>query len=69
MKIRIVAVGGKMPDWVQTGFQEYARRIPQEFGLQLIEVPLGQRSKSQPAERAVAAEGEAMLRAIPDGDR
>ncbi|HGV2555941.1 23S rRNA (pseudouridine(1915)-N(3))-methyltransferase RlmH, partial [Salmonella enterica subsp. enterica serovar Anatum] len=26
MKLQLVAVGTKMPDWVQTGFTEYLRR-------------------------------------------
>ncbi len=28
MKLQLVAVGTKMPDWVQTGFSEYLRRFP-----------------------------------------
>ncbi len=47
---------------------EYHKRLPREFKLELVELPLGQRSKSASVEKAMAAEGERMLAAIPDGD-
>jgi 23S rRNA pseudoU1915 N3-methylase RlmH len=28
MKLHILAVGHKMPDWIATGFDEYAKRMP-----------------------------------------
>ena len=38
MKFTIVALGHKMPAWVQTGFEEYARRMPPEARIDLIEL-------------------------------
>ncbi|STJ81838.1 putative cytoplasmic protein YbeA [Escherichia coli] len=37
MKLQLVAVGTKMPDWVQTGFTEYLRRFPKDMPFELIE--------------------------------
>ncbi len=68
MKLRILAVGTRMPAWVSDGFAEYAKRLPPEIRVELVELPLGPRGKSRPVERAVAREGEAMLRAVGDGD-
>lgn len=69
MKIRLLAVGQKMPAWVEAGFREYAERMPPECRLDLLELPLAQRSKSQPVERAIKKEGERILEAIAANDR
>lgn len=61
MKIRLLAVGQKMPAWVTAGYSEYATRMPPECRLELIELPLAQRAKSAPLERAIQQEGERML--------
>lgn len=63
MKLRLLAVGQKMPGWVDAGYAEYAQRMPPEARLELVELPLAQRSKSRPVERAVREEGERMLAA------
>ncbi|MBY6190591.1 23S rRNA (pseudouridine(1915)-N(3))-methyltransferase RlmH [Microbulbifer agarilyticus] len=67
MKIKIIAAGGKMPGWVQEGYNEYAKRLPRELTLEMVEIPLGNRGqKNSPAlvEKARQKEGEAMLAAI-----
>ncbi|MFA5631642.1 MAG: 23S rRNA (pseudouridine(1915)-N(3))-methyltransferase RlmH [Porticoccaceae bacterium] len=64
MRLRILAVGTRMPSWVTEGFTEYARRMPPEMRIELVELPLGPRAKNQPMDRAIAREGEAMLKAI-----
>jgi len=53
-----------MPSWVTEGFNEYAKRMPSEMRIELVELPLGPRGKNQPVEKAIAREGEAMLKAI-----
>ncbi|NYY80752.1 23S rRNA (pseudouridine(1915)-N(3))-methyltransferase RlmH [Raoultella planticola] len=45
MKLQLVAVGTKMPDWVQTGFSEYLRRFPKDMPFELLEIPAGKRGK------------------------
>lgn len=65
MKLTLVAAGTRLPDWVNAGYAEYARRLPRECRLELIEIPLGRRGKGAPATRAVSEEGERMLAALP----
>ncbi|MDH5514975.1 MAG: 23S rRNA (pseudouridine(1915)-N(3))-methyltransferase RlmH, partial [Gammaproteobacteria bacterium] len=65
MHIHLVAVGTRMPAWVSTGYGEYARRMPRECTLELVEISPGNRSKSRTTEQARAEEGQQMLAAIP----
>jgi 23S rRNA (pseudouridine1915-N3)-methyltransferase len=69
MKLTIVAVGTRMPDWVEAGYNEYARRMPRECALELREIPLAQRGKNADIARAIARESEAMLASIPAQER
>ncbi len=68
MRFRLIAVGARQPGWVRDGFEEYARRLPPPFALELVEIPLVSRAGSSP-ERAVEREGERVLAAIPRGAR
>lgn len=61
MKLQLVAVGTKMPDWVQTGFTEYLRRFPKDMPFELIEIPAGKRGKNADIKRILDKEGEQML--------
>ncbi len=38
MRFTILALGHKMPAWVQTGFAEYVKRMPSEARISLIEL-------------------------------
>lgn len=69
MRIRLICIGTKMPGWVETGFNEYAKRLPADMVLELRELALGHRGKGADIKRAMASEGDAMLAAIPKGDR
>lgn len=69
MKIQLIAVGTKMPDWVTTGFVEYQRRFPKEMPLELIEIPAGKRGKNADIPRILQKEGELTLAAIAKGAR
>ena len=74
MKLSVLAVGHRMPDWVTAGFEEYARRMPREMPLQLKELKPAQRSAAgdtvrwlqTEAERINAAAPAAMLRVVLD---
>jgi len=67
MKIRVIAMGTKMPSWVQAGCAEYLKRLPKDFAVELKELPLVQRSKNQSSESVIAAESEKVLAAVPTG--
>ena len=66
MIIHLIAIGNRMDDWVNQGYQEYAKRLPPECRLNLIEIAAGKRGKNADLERIVQQEGERMLQAIPD---
>jgi 23S rRNA (pseudouridine1915-N3)-methyltransferase len=67
MRIHLVAVGQRMPKWVNEGFAEYAQRMPPECPLQLVELPLAPRAKNTDIVAAMRKEGEAMWSATPKG--
>jgi 23S rRNA (pseudouridine1915-N3)-methyltransferase len=67
MKIRILAVGSKMPAWVTQGFNEYAKRLPKDCALELIEIPVGHRAKNTGIKKAMESETKALLTAIKPG--
>lgn len=64
MRLRILAVGSRMPAWVEEGYREYAKRLPAEIRVEMVELPLGPRGKGQSTERAIEREEAAMLKAI-----
>lgn len=68
MRIRIIAVGTKMPDWVEAGYKEYAKRLPRDFTVEMVELPLGARGKNASIDKAISKEAEQILAAIPKGD-
>lgn len=68
MKLRLICVGTRMPAWVEAGVEEYRRRLPREFDLHLVEVPLAQRGKTLDAATARQRESDACLRQVHKGD-
>lgn len=69
MRIQLIAVGSKMPGWVEQGYQEYARRFPSDMPLSLTEIPAGKRGKNADIKRILHKEGEQTLAVIPKGNR
>ena len=69
MKIHLLAVGARMPDWVKAGYAEYADRLPRECALSLYEIPAGKRGRNADVARVVREEGERLRAAIPSGSR
>ena len=61
MRIRLIAVGTRMPAWVETGYENYARRMPRACRLTLCEVPLPRRSKANDPGRLKAQEADNLL--------
>ena len=65
MRITIVAVGLRMPSWVNQGVLEYSKRIPAEMNVSIVEVPAGKRTKSTPVDKILKQEAERISAAIP----
>jgi 23S rRNA (pseudouridine1915-N3)-methyltransferase len=68
MKIKLIAVGTKMPDWVTTAYVNYAQRLPKDCSLELIEIAAAKRSKNQLADLWMEKEGHLILKAIDPSD-
>ena len=68
MKLLIVAVGQRMPDWAQTAWDEYAKRFPFELKVELKTVKTEPRG-SKSLETLYAAERQRIEEAIPKGCR
>lgn len=69
MQIHLIAVGNRMPTWVELGYQDYAKRLPPECALRLHEIPAGKRGKNADIVRLTRQEGEKMAALIPKGAR
>ncbi|VBC65415.1 23S rRNA (pseudouridine(1915)-N(3))-methyltransferase RlmH [Burkholderia pseudomallei] len=69
MKLHIVAVGHKMPGWIASGFDEYAKRMPPELRIELREVKPELRSGSRTADSVMAAEQQRIEAALPKNAR
>jgi len=68
MKLCVVAVGQRVPDWAQTAWDDYAKRFPPELKLELRAVKTEPRS-SKTLETLHAAERERIESQIPRGAR
>jgi 23S rRNA (pseudouridine1915-N3)-methyltransferase len=65
MRVHIIAMGDRMPAWVEQGYQEYAKRLGSELQLHLHELSPEKRGKGADVKRILQKEGERMLQAIP----
>ena len=64
MQIKLVAIGTRMPKWVEQGFSEYAKRLPTICQLELLEVPALKRGKNADIPRILRDEAAALRHAI-----
>ncbi len=55
MRIRLIAAGTRLPDWVDAGVADYARRFGRGLKFEIVEIPL-------------AREAERMRKALREGD-
>ncbi len=65
MQIHLLAIGTRMPAWINTGFREYASRLPRECALILHEIPATKRQKSSTKKLQIEHECKRLLAAIP----
>ncbi len=67
MRIRLIAVGQRMPAWISDGYNDYTRRLKPRLPVELVEVPAGRRGSGDTA-RAMAEEGRGILGALRPQD-
>lgn len=68
MKLVIVAVGQRVPDWAQTAWDDYAKRFPPELKVELKAVKTEPRG-SKTLDTLLAAERERIEAALPKNAR
>lgn len=67
MKLLVVAVGTRMPDWVQTAWNDYARRLPPDCALELREIKPEPRTSGKTPQQMMQAEAQRIEAAIGQG--
>lgn len=65
MKINLIAVGNKMPDWVELASNDYAKRLPAEIKINSILLPLIKRGKNPDIPRIIRDESRKILASLP----
>jgi 23S rRNA (pseudouridine1915-N3)-methyltransferase len=67
MKLWVVAVGARMPGWIDEAFDEYTKRMPRGLKTELIEIRPEPRTSGKSAEQLLAGEAARIGRAVPRG--
>ena len=65
MRLVVVAVGHRMPAWTQAGFDDFARRMPRELPLELIEIKAEARNPGKTPLMMMEAEATRIAAALP----
>ena len=66
MLIKLIAIGNKMPAWVNHGVDDYVKRTPKGWKLELVEIPPVKRGKNADTARVLSEEGERLMAAASD---
>ena len=69
MKLAIIAVGTRMPNWVDEGYREYAKRMPRGAALDLSEIKPESRTCGRSVAQLLAAEAARIRAALPKAGR
>jgi 23S rRNA (pseudouridine1915-N3)-methyltransferase len=65
MRLYILAVGNKMPEWITSGFNEYTKRMPREANVVLVEVKPEPRTTGKSIPQIMEAEAQRIESALP----
>lgn len=67
MHIQIIAIGQKIPSWIEQGIQEFAKRLPSDWNFEIKAIKTPVRSSSQSVAQCMALERSKMQALIPKG--
>ncbi|MFZ5503694.1 MAG: 23S rRNA (pseudouridine(1915)-N(3))-methyltransferase RlmH [Pseudomonadota bacterium] len=65
MRLMVVSVGHKMQDWIKAGFGEYAKRMPRETRIDLLEIKPEPRTTGKTTAQIMEAEAQRILAVLP----
>ena len=68
MRCRLIAAGTRLPDWINTGFREYQKRLRAPLSLELHEIAVAKRRAGENPQRAIQREVTDMLAALGKDD-
>ncbi len=69
MQIQIIAVGNKMPVWVDNASNDYLRRFSKDVSVSFKEITPSKRTKNTDISKVISDEGNRILNAIPNGNK
>lgn len=69
MQLLIIAVGKKMPTWIENGFEEYTKRMPPECRIALKEIRPADRTTGKSVQSVIAVEQTRIEAALPKNAR
>ena len=64
MRVRLIAVGSRMPKWVREAYEDYITRLASGLKVSLVEIEPGQRSAGRTPRKAMEAEAQKLLGAL-----
>lgn len=65
MKLHIIAVGNRMPEWVNTAWRDYAKRMPADHSIELKEIKPEPRSSGKTPSQLMQLEAKRIEAAMP----
>jgi 23S rRNA (pseudouridine1915-N3)-methyltransferase len=64
VRVRLIAVGSRMPKWVREAYEDYITRLGSALKISLVEIEAGPRSGTRTPQKAMEAEGQKLLAAL-----
>ncbi len=64
MRVRLIAIGSRMPKWVREAYEDYITRLGSTVKISLVEIEPGPRSGARSPQKAMEAEGQKLLSAL-----
>jgi 23S rRNA (pseudouridine1915-N3)-methyltransferase len=64
VRVRVIAVGSRMPKWVREAYGDYITRLGAALKISLVEIEPGPRSAGRPPHKAIESEAQKLLAAV-----
>jgi 23S rRNA (pseudouridine1915-N3)-methyltransferase len=64
VRVRLIAVGSRMPRWVREAYEDYIKRLGSVLKVSLMEIEPGPRSAARSPQKAMEAEAQKILSAV-----
>jgi 23S rRNA (pseudouridine1915-N3)-methyltransferase len=68
VRVRLIAIGSRMPKWVREAYEDYITRLGSGLKVSLVEIEPGPRSSGRPPQKAMEVEAQKLLGALRKDD-